>query len=86
MGQRWGLRLFREDSSCYVHLKCIPYFAVYNTVSCIMHTHIFGPKTFRKKIFGFNFLIQLFIYLYLETKLIIVFWRIILDMDIVVAF
>ena len=50
-----------------------------------MHTHIFGPN-FQEKNFGFNFLIQLFIYLYLETKLIIVFQGIILHTDIVIAF
>ena len=35
-------------------------------------------QTFRKNTFRFSFLIQLFIYLYLETKLIIVFQGIIL--------
>ena len=49
---------------------------------CIMCIHIFGSN-FQEKIFHFNFLIQLFIYLYLETKLIIIFQDIILHMDIV---
>ena len=52
---------------------------------CIMRSHIFGP-TFKKKIFRFNFLIQLFIYLYLQTKPIIIFQGIILHVDIIVAF
>ena len=43
-------------------------------------------QIFRKKVFCFTFLIQLFIYLYLETKLIIAFHGIILHMDIVIAF
>ena len=50
-----------------------------------MCTHVFGPN-FQEKNLLFNFLIQLFIYLYLETKLIIVFQGIILHMDIVIAF
>ena len=44
----------------------------------------FWPKLSGKK--SFNFLIQLFIYLYLETKPIIVFQGIILHMDIVITF
>ena len=47
-----------------------------------MYTHVLGSN-FQEKIFHFNFLIQLFIYLYLETKLIIIFQDIILHMDIV---
>ena len=54
-----------------------------------MHVHVFGPN-FQKKAFCFNFLIQLFnsiiylfIYLYFETKLIIIFQGIILHTDIV---
>ena len=43
-------------------------------------------QTLRKDIFRFNFLIQLFLYLYLETKPIIVFQGIILHMDIIIAF
>ena len=50
-----------------------------------MHTRGFGTN-FQKKIFHFNFLIQFFTYLYLETKPIIVFQVIILHMDIVIAF
>ena len=50
-----------------------------------MHTHIFGP-IFQEKIFHFDFLIQLFIYLYLETKWIIVFQGISLYTDIIIAF
>ena len=50
----------------------IHYFAVY------MGTHIFSPNFQEKKNFHFSFLIQLFIYLYLETKLIIIFQSIIL--------
>ena len=51
-----------------------------------MCTHIFGPNFQGKKISRFNFLIQLFIYLYLETKTIIVLQGIILYIDIVIAF
>ena len=40
----------------------LPYFAVYNE-----HPH-FWPKLSGEKIFPFNFLIQLFVYLNLETK------------------
>ena len=47
---------------------------------------MFWAQTLRKKIFRFNFLIQLFIYLHLETKSIIVFQGIILHMDIIIAF
>ena len=43
-------------------------------------------QIFRKKVFCFTFLIQLFIYLYLETKMIIVFQGSILHADIVTAF
>ena len=50
-----------------------------------MRTHISGPNFQGEKIF-FNVLIQLFIYLYLETKPIIVFQGIILHMDIVIVF
>ena len=50
-----------------------------------MHSHVFGPN-FQEKIFHFNILIQVFIYLYIETKLIIVIRDIILHMDIVTAF
>ena len=43
-----------------------------------MHTHVFGPN-FQENFF-FN---QLFIYLYLQTKPIVVFYDIILHTDIV---
>ena len=33
-----------------------------------MRAHVFGPD-FQEKVFRFNFLIQLFIYLYLDTCL-----------------
>ena len=62
------------------------YFAMYNALLCIMRTHVLGPNLQEKKIFHFNFLIRLFIYLYLETKLIIVFQGIILHTDVVIAF
>ena len=52
-----------------------------------MCTHIFAPNfQEKKKNFCFNFLIQLFIYLYLETKPIIVFQGIILRTNIIIAF
>ena len=57
----------------------------YTVLLCIMHSHVFGPN-FQEKIFHFNILIQVFIYLYIETKLIMVFQGIILYMDIIVAF
>ena len=50
-----------------------------------MYTHVLGPN-FQEKIFPFIFLIQLFIYLYLETKPIIEFWGIILHTDIIITF
>ena len=49
-----------------------------------MCTHVFGPK-FQEN-FCFNFSIQLFIYLHLETKPIFVFQGIILHTDTVIAF
>ena len=49
-----------------------------------MHSHVSGPD-FQENIFHFNFLVQFFIHLYLETKLIIVLQGIILHMDIVIA-
>ena len=62
------------------------YFALCSTLLYIICNHVFGP-TFRKKTFHFNSLIQLFIYLYLETKPIIVFRGIIiLHVDIIIAF
>ena len=54
------------------------YFAKYDAVLC------FWPKLSGKK--SFDFLIQYFIYLYLEMKLIIVLQGIILHTDIVFAF
>ena len=58
---------------------------------CIMGSHVyrtpmFLAQIFRKKFFCFNFLIQIFIYFYLETKLIIIFQGIILHTDIIIAF
>ena len=58
--------------------------AVCSVLSCILCTHVFGPNFQEKK--SFNFLIQLYSYLYLETKPIIVFGGIILHMDIIIAF
>ena len=46
-----------------------------------MSTHIFGPN-FQEKIFHLNFVIQFFIYLYFETKPIIIFQGVILHTDI----
>ena len=58
---------------------------------CIMGSHVYRTplvlaQSFRKKIFHFNFLFQLFIYLNLETKPIIVFQGIILYVDNIIAF
>ena len=55
------------------------------------HSHVeyiptFSAQAFRKKIFCLHFKVQLFIYLYLETKPIIIFQDIILHMDIIIAF
>ena len=61
-------------------MKKITIFAGYNVLLCIMCTRILGEK-----IFHFNVLIQLLIYLYLETKPIIIFQGIILYMDIVIV-
>lgn len=47
---------------------------------------MFLAQTSKEKIFCFNFFIQLLIYLYLETKAIIIFQGIVFHMDIVVAF
>ena len=64
----------------------MPYFAVYNVLSVYNAHPCFWPKlSGGKKIFHFNFLIQLFIYLHLETKPIIVSQSIILHTDIVIA-
>ena len=49
------------------------------------HPH-FWPELSGEKTFHFNFYIQLFIYLYLETKPVIVFQGIILHTDIIIAF
>ena len=51
-----------------------------------MCTNVFGPNFQGKKIFHFNFLIQLFIYLFIETQPVIVFQGIILHLDIIIAF
>ena len=48
----------------FCRVQCAP---VYNVLPCIMRAHVFGPNFQGKKFFHFNFLIQLFIYLYLET-------------------
>ena len=50
-----------------------------------MCTHVFGPN-FQEKNLSIYFKIQLFIYLYLETKLIITFQVIILHTDTIIAF
>ena len=50
-----------------------------------MFTNVFGPNLQEKQIFCFNFLIQFFIYLYLETKPITIFLVIILHTDIIIA-
>ena len=60
----------------------VPHFVVYNVLPC---THVLGPN-FQEKIFCFNFLIPLLIYLYLETKPVIIFQGIILHTDIVIVF
>ena len=44
------------------HHTDLPYFAMYNVHPCTLGIHIFGPKS-QEKIFHFNFLIQLFIYI-----------------------
>ena len=51
--------------------------------SHVLYAPMFFAQTFRKKIFHFNSLIQLFIYLYLKTKPIIIFQGIILHTDII---
>ena len=65
----------------YITVLC----RVYCTPVYNVHTR-FWLKLSGKKNFCFNFLIQLFIYLYLETKLIIAFQRIVLHTDISIAF
>ena len=52
----------------------------------VEHTPMVLDQTYRKEVFCFNLLIQFLIYLYLETKPIIVFQGIILCMDIIIAF
>ena len=61
----------------FCHVYCAP---MYNVHPC------FWPKLSGEKIFHFNFLIQLFIYLYLETTLMITFQGIVLHVDSVIAF
>ena len=51
---------------------------------CIMCTHVFGPN-FQEKNLSFSFLIQLFIYLYLDSVFCIT-KGIILHTDIIIAF
>ena len=51
-----------------------------------MRTHILDPNFQGKKVFRFNFLVQFLIYLYLETKQIIITPGIILHTGIVIAF
>ena len=58
----------------------VPYFAVYNA-----HPRVW-PKLSGEKSFILIFLIQLFIYLYLETKPIIMYQGIILYADIIIVF
>ena len=58
---------------------------MYNALSCKMCTRIFGTIFQEKKILHLNFF-NSFIYLYLETKLIIVLQDIILHIDITIAF
>ena len=72
-----------QGRDCHIHF-CIAY-TKHSALPCRMHTHIFGP-IFQEKIFHFDSLIQLFIYLYLETKWIIVFQGISLYTDIIIAF
>ena len=51
-----------------------------------MHTHVFGPNFQEEKSFALIFKFSLFIYLYLETKPIIVFQGITLHTDTIIAF
>ena len=43
------------------------YLFIYHILPCIMHIRVFGPNFQGEKILHFNFLIQFFIYLYLDT-------------------
>ena len=83
MTWRAALRLFLFGTTMKNKLLWIffyiPYFAVYNAHPC------FWPKLSGKKIFHFNFLIQYVIYLYLETKPVIIFQGMILHMDVYIA-
>ena len=64
--------------------------AKYLILSCVTCSPLYRAPMFLAQLSGIifhsNFLIQFFIYLYLETKPIIVFRGIILHMDIVIAF
>ena len=70
-------------SLAWVLANTVLYFAVYNVHPCLWCTLY---KFSGKKIFDFNVLIQLLVYLYLETKPMIIFQSIILHTDTVIAF
>ena len=90
-----SIEIFLKKGNANAITRCVGYSTDHCAKCCILPCIMcsgvkcvptFWAQAFRKKIFHFNFLIQLFIYLYLETKLIIVFQGIILHMDIVIVF
>ena len=56
------------DQAKYMSLSYLPYFAVYSMLRCVMHTHVFGSN-FQENIFHFNFLVQFFIYIQKQNRL-----------------
>ena len=74
-------RLQQVENKSYhlTFIKC-------HTLPCVLRTHVFGPKFQEKKNRSLYALIQFFLYLYLETKPIIVFQVIILHTGIIIAF
>ena len=63
----------------------MPYFDMYNALPYIMNTHVFVPNFQEKNLsFSFSFFNPI-TYLYLETKLLIIFQDI-LHMYIIIAF
>ena len=87
--EKYSARYKKLDTIAYVHFRK----KKYCTLLCIMCSHVYCTPTFLAQIFRknlkishFNFVIQLFVYLYLETKPITVFQGIIFHTDIIIAF
>ena len=59
----WGTNIIMMAPPSLLH----PNLMHHHILPCMMYTHVFGPSFQDKKIFCFNFLIQFFVYLYLDT-------------------